>query len=1251
MRQVKMISWQAWRHLRYLWRKGGITGRGLALILTLLLILTLAPIAAATASVDTGNYSDIVPQTVHDGLTEVFARLYYGTNKPLRELQKLSNGNTNDWMRIQPEVLHFNDIQYGTHIWRLGNNAVFPTGQTIFLMAHNTINRSPWNIDGSVIGVFSCQHGYDYVWPALRTANEFVSFTMDSDGGNFGKPPRTGLNSGSAYIDSTRTAHFVWDRFDPHLCYWAGTTNMWCMDITNAGPSAGAGNSLTAVAEFTGEHALRTKNIFSYPTEDNVIMAIDEMPGFDTYGNPEFIPYIYIIDLKKPYAQRVQAYPFAQNISFPQNHDENYKSGLTNYSIEYRGAHDIYFTRGVDHSYIWNYGPRGSVGEYIFYMAVEGIHDKDHIKLYFPGSSTDPTMTGAYIGNQFFGSSVSPYFSHPGFSAQGKYVAYYGLPFSGGPINALQVADAKTGEHILTVTQDGGGHLAYDANDDNIIVSSFRNADLGDTQVLSVGTLYREDGSKNTVNNAKNLLTTYTHGEGSYNISARPALSPDGTKVFYHSSMIMHDLSVASGNDSYVAVARYPFPAANLRGSGSILSWDRHRFRNGYYAAETKYYHVFMSSDNMSSWQRANTSGIVAGLYINGAIPPVQPGPTTASFNLNSLNLSPGTYYFGVITEEHSGLQSEQLSNIVRVVYNGSTYAYTDVAVAPARDFDQTTPAPIGAPRITEYYNNPRHEPVAGNPITHNYCWNKLEWDSSPPADDVWYYNIYYSVEGIPEPKTARLIASVPASYAANGKVSYVDWQARPDVGPNDHYYFITAVNHQLRESSAVVRDEYPLAPTGLRQVGASSHDAATIAWNASAIDAAHPTPDGYNIYINDNLLAFVPAAANLQYNISKLKPETTYEIYVKAVINVRYESPASNRLSVTTTSDPSLIMYAPRANLNFNVASVNGDIYQAGKNWVVDEPLLKKTGNTGNTSVYCGLMWDDDYLYVAGRAFDASPSGDDGGKPPYEVDSFDVHVNGSGERNSDYGSGDIGDECITNMNRLSSGFPAGTVSAVKHYADGWSFEMAIPWNYLNRAPQDGVMIGFDTVYNDAGPLTGRTGRLAWNSDESWYSPATHGRVFLKTTATGAAFSGAILYQPSPRPARVELYNSAGTQVAFADTAADGAYTLIAPAGAGYTLVITKPGYLSYTIKNLTLREGEELETIDMHQMGGDINGDGYINSEDLVCLISEYGGAPVNYPLADIDGDGLVNSVDLTCLLAGYGRWNVVVERLTIND
>jgi hypothetical protein len=144
--------------------------------------------------------------------------------------------------------------------------------------------------------------------------------------------------------------------------------------------------------------------------------------------------------------------------------------------------------------------------------------------------------------------------------------------------------------------------------------------------------------------------------------------------------------------------------------------------------------------------------------------------------------------------------------------------------------------------------------------------------------------------------------------------------------------------------------------------------------------------------------------------------------------------------------------------------------------------------------------------------------------------------------------------------------------------------------------------------------------------------------------------TGAILYQPSPLPAKIELYtNASAPPIATAYTAGDnGAYTLtipVAPAGTRYTLVVTKPGYLSYTIKNLTLTDLEENKTIDIRQLAGDVNGDGIVNAVDLTCLLSEFNRKPVNHQDADIDGNGVVNAADLTYLLAGFNKRNVVVD------
>jgi hypothetical protein len=144
--------------------------------------------------------------------------------------------------------------------------------------------------------------------------------------------------------------------------------------------------------------------------------------------------------------------------------------------------------------------------------------------------------------------------------------------------------------------------------------------------------------------------------------------------------------------------------------------------------------------------------------------------------------------------------------------------------------------------------------------------------------------------------------------------------------------------------------------------------------------------------------------------------------------------------------------------------------------------------------------------------------------------------------------------------------------------------------------------------------------------------------------------SGEVVYQQSACFATVSLFDSSGKSVYITNTDADGAYTLavpLVPAGTLYTLVVTKPGYLSYTVKNLSLGAGEHIEAIDISQLAGDINGDGIVNSIDLTYLLSEFNRAPQLYQYADINGDGLVNSVDLTYLLAGFNKRNVVIDML----
>ena len=147
-----------------------------------------------------------------------------------------------------------------------------------------------------------------------------------------------------------------------------------------------------------------------------------------------------------------------------------------------------------------------------------------------------------------------------------------------------------------------------------------------------------------------------------------------------------------------------------------------------------------------------------------------------------------------------------------------------------------------------------------------------------------------------------------------------------------------------------------------------------------------------------------------------------------------------------------------------------------------------------------------------------------------------------------------------------------------------------------------------------------------------------------------AQISGKVLYHaayPNESCALVSLKNNANETVASVKTLTDGTFMLCCPittSGNNYSLVISKPGYLTYTIENIALASVMELKTIDLRQLAGDVNGDGFVNAEDLTYLLSVFNKAPVDGQYADFDGNGIVNAVDLTYLLAGFNKQRIVV-------
>ena len=121
---------------------------------------------------------------------------------------------------------------------------------------------------------------------------------------------------------------------------------------------------------------------------------------------------------------------------------------------------------------------------------------------------------------------------------------------------------------------------------------------------------------------------------------------------------------------------------------------------------------------------------------------------------------------------------------------------------------------------------------------------------------------------------------------------------------------------------------------------------------------------------------------------------------------------------------------------------------------------------------------------------------------------------------------------------------------------------------------------------------------------------------------------------------------------------AEQSFSFNAVAAGTYDLVVTKPGHLTYTVKNvvvgstdldLTKHSNAAISTITL--LCGDIDGNGFINSTDLGIILKgqNYGKstATAGDKAADLDGNGFINSTDLGIVLQGqhYGKSAVSVS------
>lgn len=121
--------------------------------------------------------------------------------------------------------------------------------------------------------------------------------------------------------------------------------------------------------------------------------------------------------------------------------------------------------------------------------------------------------------------------------------------------------------------------------------------------------------------------------------------------------------------------------------------------------------------------------------------------------------------------------------------------------------------------------------------------------------------------------------------------------------------------------------------------------------------------------------------------------------------------------------------------------------------------------------------------------------------------------------------------------------------------------------------------------------------------------------------------------------ATVKLLDPDGNEVLSGESENGGTGQLDSVQAGTYDVRIEKPGYLPVTVKGIEVED--TLPEVDLQLYGGDFNGDGKVDYNDLNLLVGDYNhsGSTISKEVIDINGDGVVNYIDLNILVGGYNK------------
>ena len=667
---------------------------------------------------------------------------------------------------MQPETVYFKDAATGHEVASI-------TRELCADMSHGDLGRPVWTCDGSRL-LFMGNRGYlDADGKFQKTAWPGRKYIMNAD--------YTGQRVlmvwfKDKYTDSegrdwTRAASIyskfnILDPVNPRVAYYAVGNTLWRVTLSDDLSD----NVAERIATFSNARIKIIQDI----SADRRLLAQDSNADRDrATGKPAYMPEIHLVDLTKAAGEPGAYYHHPFDYGLAEVRDD--KGKLVHDAANNYQFHSMAFGKKAG-TISWSYGPMTEVGEPLGWSldvskGLDGTPTCGEVK---SGAGANPWGQYESHGHLICDTSTLGLYFSGTIDRKGE------KPLGGWGIWVRDYAATNTPRFIMT---GPGGHIAGGNNRNPRVWAAHMSAGWREKVKESDGIVWGDPVDAT----GELLCYTFSDVRGGmrrdsktrewvkwsgmnnndfrpYHSIPRPLLSPDGTKVWFHSAMLMpFDEYVGI----YVAVTRRPQPPRNLRiGAASehpTLCWQRAEE-----SRETRRYHVYRGDAPDAEMKEI---AVVAA----NPVPSGEAGYTYT--DATPAGNAPRVY--AVTAEEWSTLESDETSNILTVT-PGSGLPWAGKPGPSRRGWDKTPPPAVEAFQATPESDEPGQY--------------RLKWKSNP-APDLRYYNVYCSPMEQPAIVQKRRLVSPPAD-----STEYLDWSA--PTGVARVYYAITAVDRQGNESA-----------------------------------------------------------------------------------------------------------------------------------------------------------------------------------------------------------------------------------------------------------------------------------------------------------------------------------------------------------------------------------------------------------------------------------------------------------------